>query len=86
MPNVLASDILYLPGDPGFDETLMTPRPDVGAIAAQDGSTFAFVARAGDGGMLTPVTGKQLDAYLESGEYEQRLIEMGDDLGDYGLG
>ena len=82
----LSSDILYLPGDPGFDVALLTPRPDTWTVAAQDGDTFAFIARTGDGGMLTPVTGKQLDAYLDSGEYQERLIEMGEELPDYGLG
>ncbi|WP_036488028.1 hypothetical protein [Myxosarcina sp. GI1] len=74
------SDILYLPGDPGFNETLLTPRPDWRHVAAKDGDTYAFVFEPGSG-IARPVTQTELDEYLEGGEYDERLDEIeADDL------
>lgn len=66
--------LLYLPGDPGFNETLLTPRPDWQHIAAQDGDTYAFVV--GSDGLARPVTSEELDEYLEGGEYDERLADI----------
>lgn len=66
--------ILILPGDPEFEATLATPPPNWGAIAAQHSGEFAFVARSGSG-ILEPVSTRELDDYLEGGEYAQRLQE-----------
>lgn len=63
-----------LPGDPGFTQTLLTPRPDWHHIAAQDGNTYAYVV--GDDGLARPVTSAQLEEYLEGGEYEERLMQI----------
>ena len=65
-----------LPGSPGFDETLLIPRPDWGEVAARDGNTYALVV--GEDGLARPVTAKQLEEYLEGGEYEQRLMQIGE--------
>ena len=66
--------LLYLPGDPGFDETLLTPRPDWQQVAARDGATYAYVV--GESGLARPVTSSELEEYLEGGEYEQRLMQI----------
>ena len=68
---------LILPGDPEFDLTLASPPPGWRqAIANQD--NYAFVARSGSG-LLEPVSMRDLEDYLEGGEYDQRLDEIGDD-------
>lgn len=66
--------LLYLPGDPGFEETLLTPRPDWHHVAAKDGDTYAFVV--GSNGLACPVTADELDEYLEGGEYDERLADI----------
>ena len=68
--------LLYLPGDPGFDETLLTPRPDWRQKANEDGDTYAFVVD--ESGMARPVNSWELQEYLEGGEYEQRLMQIDD--------
>jgi hypothetical protein len=70
---------LFLPGDPGFDETLATPPPDWGRAAAADGQSYAFVVRPGSGGVAEAVTLEELEDFLDGGEYEERLQEIGDE-------
>ena len=73
--------MLILPGDPLFNQTLMNPPPNWPEVAARDGNEFHFVAEP-ESGLFRAVTLSELDEYLESGEYEERLIEIGewDDL------
>lgn len=66
--------LLCLPGDPGFEETLLTPRPDWQQVAARDGDTYAYVV--GEDGLARPVTSSELEEYLEGGEYLERLIQI----------
>lgn len=68
---------LILPGDPLFNLTLAVPRPDWKAVAARDGDTYAFVAELGSG-IMRPVTQTDLIDYLEGGEYDERMTELGE--------
>ena len=68
---------LILPGNPLFDLTLATPPPSWGQVAARDGNTYAFVAELGSG-LMRPVTQAELTAYLEGGEYDDRMAEIGE--------
>lgn len=70
-----------LPGDPGFDETLMIPCPDYLDAANRDGDSYAFVV--GEDGLARPVTSFELDEYIEGGEYDQRLIQIGEVENNY---
>jgi hypothetical protein len=71
--------MIILPGTPEFDWTLgRNLPPNWGQVAAQNGGAFHFVARAGSG-LLEPVGTDELEEYLEGGEYEERLIEVGDE-------
>lgn len=69
---------LILPGDPEFSETLATPPPNWREIAARLSGEFAFVARS-QSGILEPVSLSELDEYIEGGEYDERLEELGED-------
>ena len=71
--------MLILPGNPLFDLTLATPRPDWRDTAVRDGNTYAFVAEPGSG-LMRPVTESELEDYLEGGEYDARLAEIEDEL------
>ena len=68
---------IILPGDPLFEETLLSPRPDWQQVAARDTNTYAFVAEPGSG-LMRPVTEQELDEYLYGGEYDERLSEIDD--------
>jgi hypothetical protein len=68
---------IILPGDPGFDWTLMTPPPDWRQAAAKDPDGFAFVVEPGSG-MVRLATADDLEEYLLGGEYDERLDEIGD--------
>ena len=71
--------MLILPGDPEFDQTLgRNLPPNWGQVAGQNSGCFHFVARSGSG-ILEPVGAQDLEEYLEGGEYEERLQEMGDE-------
>jgi hypothetical protein len=71
--------MIILPGTPEFDLTLgRNLPPNWGHVAAQNGGLCHFVARAGSG-ILEPVSESELEEYLEGGEYEERLDEMGDE-------
>lgn len=69
---------LILPGDPEFNSTLATPPPGWRDAAAKDGDTFAFVVEPGSG-LARCVGSKGLEDYLNSGEYDERLLEIEDD-------
>lgn len=68
--------LIMLPGDLGFAETLLTPRPDWQSKAEEDGDTYAYVV--GEDGLARPVTSWELEEYLEGGEYEERLLQIDD--------
>lgn len=67
--------LLILPGNPLFDLTLLTPRPDWKDIAAKDGDTYAFVVDANTG-LTRPATSNELEEYLYGGEYDERLSQI----------
>lgn len=64
--------VLLLPGMPGFLETLASPPP-----MAKQGNHF--VCRAGTD-VLEEVNHADLNEYLEGGEYEERMAEIGSDI------
>lgn len=68
---------LILPGHPLFNATLATPPPNWGQVAARDGNTYAFVAELGSG-IMRPATQEELTDYLEGGEYDERMAEIGE--------
>lgn len=71
--------MIILPGDPEFDLTLgCNLPPNWGAVASEHSSGFHFVARVGSG-ILEALGGQDLEDYLEGGEYDERLLELGDD-------
>lgn len=67
---------LLLPGDPGFYETLGRQLPPDWQEIASNHPDFVFVAKAGNGGVLTPVAWEEAEDYLYGGEYAQRLAEL----------
>ncbi len=73
---------LILPGNPLFDITLLTPRPDWQDKASADGDTYAFVVDA-DNGLTRPATSQELEEYLYGGEYDECLAQIDDDLDEY---
>lgn len=66
-----SSKSLILPGNPLFDFTLATMPPP-----GSQGETY-LVADS-ETGILRPATLKELDEYLEGGEYEERMHSIGD--------
>ncbi len=68
--------MILLPGDPGFSETLAAPPPNWGEVAARDGSSYAFAVRPDSGGVAEAVTLSELEDFLYSGEYDERLDEI----------
>jgi len=62
--------MLILPSHPDFYRILATPPPD-------PDRSKCFVARAGSL-VLEAVDDKELDEYLEGGEYDQVLQEQGE--------
>jgi len=71
-----SSQLLILPGDPEFDEVLgQTLTPGWKDYAARNNEVY-FVAD--EAGLLRPVNARELDEYLEGGEYDQRLEQIGD--------
>lgn len=67
--------MLILPGNPLFLPTLATPPPEKGRPG------YAYVCRAGSD-VLELVEERDLDEYLEGGEHDERLSEIGGDI-DY---
>jgi hypothetical protein len=55
----------------------MHPPPNWGQVAARDGDCVNFVADP-ISGIFRAVTQAELDEYLEGGEYEERLMEIGE--------
>lgn len=75
--------LILLPGDYYYDLTLATSAPgDWQVTAAQDSNGYAFVADV-DSGLMRCVTGCQLEDYLYGGEYEQRLISIGESIDEW---
>ncbi len=60
---------LILPGDPAFSWTLGT------ALPPTQNQDAVFIQRPGSL-LLEPVTGRDLDEYLLSGEYDDRMAEI----------
>lgn len=78
------SSILTLPGDPLFNLILHSFLPPGWQGFANQNPDFAFVVRA-ESGILEPVSLEDLEEYVEGGEYDERLIQMGEyaDADDY---
>lgn len=68
---------LILPGDPEFYETLGHPPPGWQQVAAACNDGIALIARAGSG-ILEAVSWDEAEEYLEGGEYDERLEELGE--------
>lgn len=65
----IKSDLLLLPGDPGFYETLSRP-PELNRDDRQ-----LFVVKPGSL-LMEPVNDSEMIEYLYSGEYDERLSEI----------
>ena len=63
---------LLLPTDPGFHEILATPPPT-------QGRGVNFVCRSGSD-VAEEVNERELNEYLEGGEYDQRLQDIQSDF------
>lgn len=65
-----SSSVLLLPGDRNFNRILATPPPD-------PDKSKNFVVRVGE---LLPVAvnERELDDYLEGGEYDEQIAEIDD--------
>lgn len=70
---------LILPGDPLFNETLASPPPDWGAHRDQYHGACHYVVRPGSM-LMEAVSPGELEEYLNGGEYDERLEEIGDDI------
>ncbi len=64
---------LILPGDVEFDLTLNGTLPPV-----QDGVQPLYIQRPGSL-LMEPATPQEMTEFLLSGEYDERLAEMGDE-------
>ena len=73
---------IILPGDPGWDWTLMMKPPNWEQEAAKDPDGFAFVFEPGSG-MMRLATADDLEDYLCGGEYDERLEEIGEDYDEW---
>ena len=74
---------ILLPGDYFYDLTLATSVPaDWQVTAAQDSNGYAFVADV-DSGLMRSVTSEELEDYLYGGEYEERLISIGEPIDEW---
>ncbi|MBD2100264.1 hypothetical protein [Leptolyngbya sp. FACHB-261] len=78
----VARGVLILPGHPLFNATLGATLPPGWQQTAAVGNEALFVVRPGLSGLFTPATPHEWRDYLEGGEYEARLEELGDDLPD----
>jgi len=70
------TSLLY-PGDDLFDYYLATLPPNWKQCAHQYSGQIAFVAESGSG-LLRPASIKELQEYLEGGEYDERLAQIDD--------
>lgn len=69
---------LILPGDKLFDFTLATAKPpNWKQYADRQGESVAFVVEPGSG-IMRPATWNEMQEYLQSGEYDERLEEIGE--------
>lgn len=67
---------LILPGDPEFYETLgASLPPGWQSVRDSQNGDFGFIVRPGSC-LLEPVSGNELDEYLDGGEYDERLDEL----------
>lgn len=67
------SEILWLPGDKGFNETLLLSRsPEWKQVANKTGIGAAMVEDA-ETGIMKPVDEKGLEEYMYGGEYDAAL-------------
>lgn len=65
------SDIILLPGDPGFNQTLLLSRPPGWQqVAAKNGNGAAMVEDSSTG-IMKPVDEKGLEEYMYGGEYDE---------------
>jgi hypothetical protein len=70
---------IILPDNPLFYDTLFRFQPpDWFSKASQDGNSIRFVFRKNTG-LMEAVTEEELEEYLNGGEYEERLEDIGDD-------
>jgi hypothetical protein len=74
---MITSDILLLPHEKAFDETLGWHVPPGHPPECN------FIVRADGSGILEPASFKQTQEYLEGGEYQERLQEIGSDGDDW---
>lgn len=72
---------LILPGHPFFDEYLYSTLPPGWRDYAFHNPDFAFVGKSGSG-ILEAVSEEDFEEYIEGGEYDERLEEMGDYFND----
>jgi hypothetical protein len=70
---MITSDILLMPHEKGFQETLGWNIP-YGCPPESN-----FIVRADGSGILEPATYKETQDYLNGGEYDQRMSEIEDD-------
>lgn len=63
--------MLALPGTPEYNRFLAVPPPN-------QGERF-YVVRPGSAGIMEAVSDDELDEYLLSGEYDERLDEIAND-------
>ncbi len=71
--------LLILPGDPEWTLTLGGSLPPGWQdTAANTGGDFAFVARSGSG-LLEAVPWHEAVEYMEGGEWDERMEEIGED-------
>lgn len=74
--------MLILPDNPLFDFTLATIRPPGWKqVADKKGESVAFIVQPGSG-IMRPATWSEMQDYLNSGEYDERLKEIGEPEGE----
>lgn len=73
---------IILPGHPFFDDYLYHILPPGWRDFAYHNPEFAFVGRTGSG-LLEAVSQQELEEYIEGGEYDKRLEEMGDNINEF---
>lgn len=70
------SDLLLLPGDPDYEDTLATTLPfDWQEVAAYHGGDYGFVVDA-ETGLLRIENSASIQEYVEGGEYDERLAQI----------
>jgi hypothetical protein len=69
---------IILPGHPFFDDYLYCTFPPGWRDFAFHNPDFAFIGRTGSG-LLEAVSATEFEEYVEGGEYDERLKEMGEE-------